>query len=299
MNPPSVVGLGLATLDYLGVVPTFPEKNSKSVLDVLSIQGGGPAATATAAAAKLGVPARFVGKVADDDFGRTILKGLEEVGADVRCVVRTPGGTSPVSFVAIDKTDGSRTVFHSPGNLSPLAVEELDWSFLENTGVLLIDGRQHTAQLEAARRAKARGIRILLDADSPRPGMDALLRLSDVVIASESFAEKLGTRLEDRLARLAADGANVVIVTLGDQGAWGMQDGHVFHQPAHRVTVVDTTGCGDVFHGAYAAGMLRDLSPQRCTAFASAAAALKCRALGGRSGLPTLAEVHELLGWPS
>jgi len=294
----TIVGLGLATVDCLGAVDAWPTKNAKSVLKSLSLQGGGPAATATAAAAKLGARARFIGSVGDDDFGRSIVRGLEEAGVDVRSMVISRGKVSPFSFVATDPSDASRTVFHSPGTLAPLDPGDLEWSWLQEAAVLMVDGRQCRAQVEAARRARALGVQVLLDADSMRPGMEDLQGLSAVVIASERFAEERwpDSSWEHRLQQLTKGCVTTAIVTLGEKGAVGLHGGELLQQGAHSVgPVVDTTGCGDVYHGAYAVGMVKGWSPPRCMELASVAAALKCRSVGGRAGLPVWEEVQKLI----
>jgi sulfofructose kinase len=297
MSPKCIVAIGLATLDYLGRLPRFPEKNSKSVLDLLSVQGGGTAATAAAAAAKLGAKVQFIGKIGDDDFGRTIMRGMSDCGVDVRQMVIARGQKSPFSFVVVDSTDASRTVFHSPGDFGPLSTDEMSWSWLEDVGVLLVDGRQMSAQVEAARRARARGATVLLDADSMRPGMEELMRASTVIIASEPFSESIAgdVSLERRLYRLRELGADVVAITRGEHGAIALHRDEVLRVPAFTVEAVDTTGCGDVYHGAFAYGLLQGQDLSSCMRFAAATAAIKCRAVGGREGLARLEEVLALL----
>jgi sulfofructose kinase len=286
--------MGLAGLDLLGVLPGYPARNSKNRLTRFSVQGGGPAATASAAAARLGASARFVGKVADDGFGQTILDGLVDVGVDVSFAVVAAGGRSPVSFVAVDAGDGSRTVFHAPTDRPPLAPDEIDWACLDGVAVLLVDGRQPAAQLAAATRARAAGVKVVLDAEKLDDDTRGLLSLTDVCIASGELADELGGA-SSALDRLAGFGPEVVVVTLGENGSLGRADGRLVEQPALPVEVIDTTGCGDVYHGAFAVGLLAGRPLAGCMELAAAAAALKCRALGGRAGLPTAAEVEAFL----
>lgn len=290
-----VVGLGLASYDILGVVPSYPERDTKVRLSQVALAGGGPAATATAAAARLGADTAFIGKVGDDDFGRAIRRGLEELGVDVSGVVMAPGGRSPLSFVVIDR-DASRTVFHAPTDVTPLWPEEIDWRVLDGAGVLVIDGRQVAAQLEAAARARRAGAIVLLDAERIDDDVRALLAVTDVCIASEKLARVLSPDDEGALAQLAALGPASVVVTLGAGGSVGRAaGGPPVRQPIFAVDAVDTTGCGDVYHGAYAVGLVRGADLAGCMEIAAAAAALKCRALGGRAGLPTAGELDAFL----
>jgi ribokinase len=293
----------------LGVVPRYPKKDTKTELTTVSLQGGGPTATAIAAAATLGASTRFVGKVADDDFGRFAIRSLEGLGVDVRGVVYSTGSLSPLSFIAVDGEDGSRTIFHTSGDNDPLSPDEIRWTVLDGASCLLVDGHQPAAQLAAARRCRERGIPVILDAGSPRDGLDQLVAHSDVLIASERFAADVAPRgeLEDTVRGLAALGPTTVVVTLGDSGSVGVStDGRrpkdsgelppLVRQAAFPVTAVDTTGAGDVFHGAFAVALTAGDPFERCLRFASAAASLKCRTLGGRAGLPTPYEVTRLLG---
>lgn len=291
-----IVGVGLANLDLLGVLPAYPARNSKNRLVEVSIQGGGPAATAIATAAALGASTALVGAVGDDDFGRAIRRGLEELGVDVRGLVPVPGARSPFSFVAVDRTDASRTVFHAPGTAPPVDPATIDTGILDDAAVLVIDGRQPAAQGLAARRARAQGTTVLLDAERLDDDTRALLGSTDVCIASAQLAAALAPDPVAALDALAALGPTTVVVTLGEEGSIGRKDGGpLVRQAAFRVAAVDTTGCGDVYHGAFAVGLARGLDLAGCMQLASAAAALKCRGLGGRAALPTAAELEAFL----
>jgi len=290
-----MVGIGLASLDLLGSMPRFPAPNSKNRVTDVSIQGGGAAATACVAAARLGARAAFAGVVGDDDLGRAILRGLEEEGVDVSRVVVATGRRSPFSFVAVNAGDASRTVFHAPGDLPPLAPGDIDDAIFDGAGVVLIDGRQREAQLAAAARARRAGAEVLLDCERLGDGGRALAAASDVVVASAGVVDELGGDAEAALDALAALGPRWVVVTLGEEGSIGRAGGPILEQPAFRVDAVDTTGCGDAYHGAFAVGMLRGLDLAGCMELASATAALKCRALGGRDGLPRAGEVDDFL----
>jgi len=295
-----IVGIGHATVDVFGVVPRYPQRDTKTELVEYSKQGGGPVATALCAAAALGVQTTFVGKVGDDELGRYILAGLREFGVDCEHVVIEEGGYSPTSFVVADRETASRTIFYTRGDLTPLAPRQVDLSVLADTKVLLVDGLQPEAQIAAAEAAHDRGVTVLLDAGSLREGMGELVALADVVIASERFATDLAPRgeIEDSLMELAKMGPRVAIVTLGDAGSIGLEGQKLVRQAAHEIDAVDTTGAGDVYHGAFAAAMVRGYTLERAMQFASVAAGLSCQALGGRAGIPELDEVLDACGWP-
>jgi ribokinase len=294
-----VVGVGHATVDLLGVLPRYPQRDSKVELLEYSKQGGGQVATALAAAAALGAPTEFVGKLGDDDLGRYILDGLTDFGIQVSRTIIQPGGHSPLSFVVVDRETSSRTILYTRGDLLPLEPGELDPTILDGAQVLLVDGMQPRAQVALAEQAEARGVTVLLDAGSLHEGMGELLALADVVVASERFLTEVAPRgeVEDSLIELARMGPRLAVVTLGDAGALGLSGDKMVRQAAFEVSTVDTTGAGDVYHGAFAVGLLRGFSLERLMQFAGAAASLSCRALGGRAGIPELEEVLSACGW--
>ena len=287
------MGVGHCAVDYLGVVPKYPEVDTKQEVSEFSQQGGGPAATAIVTLACFGIQTRMVAKVSDDHFGKFILQGLESVGVDVRHVVVAPGHVSPFSFIAVESTTGKRTIFWTRGSLPPLGATEIDLGVLDGAGWVVIDGHQPAAQVRIAEEARARGLKVVLDAGTLREGMGDLVPLSHVLIASERFATEVApaAELESTLEELRKMGPDVCVITMGSEGCIGSDGTRVAREPAHEVDVVDTTGAGDVFHGAFLYGMVQNWPVERCLRFASVAAALKCRALGGRAGIPSLEEV--------
>jgi sulfofructose kinase len=291
------VGCGLATLDFLGQVERMPEIDSKTELSAFSLQGGGPVATALATLARYGVATRFVGKLADDEIGRLTLAHLADAGVDVAHVVRGGAGVSPLSFVAVDG-NGRRTIFHTPGVGATMTAAEWPRAALDGAGVLLVDGHQMAAQIVAAEQASEAGVPVLLDAGALREGMGELLALADAAVVSERFAAEVAPRgeLEDMLIEIQRMGPGTVVITMGEAGSVGLHGDKVVRQSAHEVDAVDTTGAGDVYHGAFAYAMLRRWPLERAMQLASAAAGLSCRSLGGRAGIPDLAETMTAAG---
>jgi ribokinase len=252
--------------------------------------------TALATLATFGVTTAVYTRVGDDDFGRFILRGLEELGIDIRGVRPEPGKISPFSFIAVERQSGKRNIFYTRGSISPLAKEEVDLGQLAESRVLLVDGHHPAAQLHAAEHARAHGVQVVLDAGSLREGMGDLMEMTDILIASERFATEVAPsgELEDCLHELAKLGPRTVVVTLGSEGSIGLESGRVVRAAPIEVPVVDTTGAGDVYHGAFIYGMLENWPLERKMRFASVAAGLKCRHLGGRAGIPELSEVLSL-----
>jgi ribokinase len=291
-----VVGVGHAAVDYLGVVPRYPEADAKIELEEFSLQGGGPVATALVTLSALGIETAFAGVVSDDDFGLFIRQGLREAGVDTSCLVVAPGRVSPMSFIAVERGSGRRTIFYTRGDVPPMSPEQLPLDRIAAARVLHVDGLQMEAQVAAARHARENGVTVVYDAGSPRPGMDELLAVCDVLVASERFAAEVGGgALAESLKALRARGPSSVVITIGEDGSVGMEHGETYILPAIPVEVVDTTGAGDVYHGAFIYGLLQGWDLRERMRFANAAAGLKCRMLGGRAGIPEREQIQQAL----
>ena len=295
-RPVAVVGLGQCALDVVGRLGEYPPPDQKAELDDLRVQGGGPVATALVTLARLGVRTAFCGCVGDDDFGTRIRSGLAEEKVDCRHLQTVAGATSQFAFIVVDGT-ARRTIFWNRGNAGPLDPGCLPEDLLVRSRILHLDGLQARPSLAAARIAREAGVTTVLDGGTWREGTPELLPLIDHLVVGEKFARQVaGENLEAALERLVSFGARAVTVTRGGQGSLTLgRDGRCFTQPAFAVDAVDTTGCGDVFHGGYIYGLLQEWPLERTVRFAAACAALKTRALGGRTAIPTLEEVRELL----
>jgi sulfofructose kinase len=293
-----VVGLGQACIDYLGRIPVYPREDAKVELTDLHTQCGGPASTALVTLSRLGIKTAFLGSVSDDPFGIEIQKGLKEEEVDTTFLRVTPGYTSQFAFIAITKKNGARTIFWDRGSVPHLTSEDVDLSPFSHARVFHTDGLMLAASIEAANQAKDMGMTIVMDAGTLRQGYRELVSLVDVLIASQGFCEALvgsGEPSEKALEALAQWGPQDVIITLGAKGSVGWHEGHITFQDAFSVEVVDTTGAGDVYHGAYIYGLLQGRNMSECMRFASAASALKCTEIGGRKGIPSLEKINQLI----
>lgn len=294
----AVVGLGQCSLDILGSLDQYPPVDSKCDLNCVLIQGGGPVATALVTLARLGVVSAFVGSIGGDEFGRRIVRGLKDEGVDCCHLQVDDAANSQFSFIAVEQGGGRRTIFCHRGNCRSLSLNDLPIELIRSSRLLHLDGYHPEAALAAARQAKESGVITVLDGGSWRPGIADLLPLIDHLVVSARFAEHLlpGRPVKDALPLLLAYGCRAATVTDGEAGSHTLcRDGKSFYQPAFSVKAVDTTGCGDVFHGGYLYGLLQDWSLRRTVRFAAACAAIKATALGGRTAIPTLAEVEALL----
>lgn len=293
-----VIGLGQACVDYLGRVPSFPEEDGKMELLDLHEQCGGPASTALVTLSRFGIPCSFLGSVADDPFGAMIVRDLKDEGVDSSFVKVLPGYSSQFAFIAINSRDGRRTIFWHRGTVPPLKKDEVDVSRFSKAKLLHLDGLMIEASLEALRQAKGMGLTVVLDAGTMREGSLELASRVDVLIASARFADPLagrGAGPEKALDALRALGPKTVVITLGREGSLGWNGDAVVFQEAFPVQAVDTTGAGDVYHGGYIYGLIQAWPMPSCMRFASAVAALKCRQIGARKGIPTLNEVRAFM----
>lgn len=292
-----VVSVGYTALDFLGVVPHFPQENLKLELERFEIQGGGPAATAAVTAARLGLSAAFIGTVGDDGFGAAMLQGLRDERVDVSAVASRPGARSQFAFIVIDRCTASRTILWTRGSLAPLAGADLDREMIASCRGLLVDTLEPAAAAEAAALARGSGAVVVIDAGTLREGVREILPHCHYIVASETFARQIapGGGTAEALEALMAFGPQAAVVTLGERGCVARSRAGDFSVDGFEVEAVDTTGAGDVFHGAFIFAVLAGWDLSRCCVFACAVAALKCRALGGRAGIPTLAQALSFL----
>ena len=279
-----VVGLGCCCFDLLGVVPHMPGPDEELRMLETRQQGGGEVATALVTLARLGCSVACAGKVGDDAFGNFIRRELDQYGVDTRNLLVDPGALSQASVVLVERATGQRSILACVPTFSELQPSQLPPGLIEEARVLHLDGVHRAAALDADVLA--------LEGD-----ISEVLRRTDVLIASLAFAASFAkTEDPDRaIDRLLDYGPSVVLVTLGEGGCRGQAEGRRFDFPAFPVEVVDTTGAGDVFHGAYIYGMLQQWELMKTVEFASAVAAIKCRQLGGRAGIPDLEQALRFL----
>lgn len=290
------VGVGIASLDLIGVAAGEPQLGSKQALSGWVEMGGGPAATAMAAMARLGARTAMAGAVGDDAYGTRILADLQAAGVDTAAMQVRPGG-SHVAFVLAEPGRDRRTVFWH-NDRAVLDGIVLDRALITSARALLIDTHVPDAALQAARWMRSTGGLVMIDAERVREHTLELLPLCDLIVVSARFGRE-ATGLDEpwEAARaLHASYGRLAVVTCGAEGSWCAHAGEHFHTPAFEIEPLDTTGAGDVFHGAMLYALLRGDAARLAVRFASAAAALSCAGLGGRGALPTLGEVEALLG---
>jgi sugar/nucleoside kinase (ribokinase family) len=296
----SILGLGAVAIDHLIYVESFPPPNAKSQVLRSEQQCGGLTATALVAASRLGVRCAYAGALGDDEGSRFVEEVMQGEGIDLSHIVHRAGAAPVRSVIVVGLQGATRNVFPEHPMITGADPHLPDEAIIRAARVLFVDHLGIEGMIRAAKIARESGIPVVSDVerdDSPR--FAELLGLVDHVVMSWEFAHELtGAETPDDAVRgLWNPSRSVVAVTHGEDGCWFSEDGEtVLHQPAFKVQAVDTTGCGDVFHGAYCAALAKGLSPAERIRFASAAAALKATQRGGQAGAPRLEAVERLLG---
>lgn len=296
-KPFDVVGVGINVIDYLFRVPQFPEPNTKMDALGATIQGGGLTATAMVACARLGLRTRYIGKFGDNEIGSMAVEELGREGLDVSASVTAPGVPNRFYVVLVEEGTGHRTIVRLRDPRIWLRPEELAPEAICAGRVLHLDGYEGDAALQAARWAKTAGIPVSVDAEEPTQHRKELFALTDILIVGLRFGRELtgASDPDGILEGLAHLGPTCVGVTLGEAGSKLRHRGETVSAAGFPVNVMDTTGAGDVFHGAFLFGLLQGWEASDILRFANAVSALKCTRLGGRAGIPTLAEVQGFL----
>ncbi len=292
-----VIGLGIAPLDILGILPRYPSLDEKTEFAQTSIQGGGPVPTAMVTLARLGAKVSFVGKIGQDSNGIRVKEGLEKEGVDTSRLIIDPKAKTTVAYIWIDGRSGKKAIALDRTGISNLQPQELNREHITSCRFLHLDGRETQACIRAAQWAREERIKVVLDLGSLRPRLESILGLTDYLITSRGFAQTYtGLKDPEKAAQtLFRPGYQAAVVTLGARGSVGVSSSGTVYQPSFKVKVVDTTGAGDVFHGAFIYSLLQGWDLAKALRFSNGAAALKCTQVGGREGIPTREEVERFM----
>jgi len=288
-----VLCVGHAAYDITMAVSRHVGADEKIQADAMQLAGGGPAANAAVAVARLGGCSAFCGYLGHDAFGDAHMAEFDAEGVDTLLIVRGTHAT-PVSAI-LAKPDGARAVVNYKGDTPWLEPQAVDPSKV-SPKVILLDGHEPLLSVPLVEWARGRGIPTVLDAGSVHRGTKELALRVDYLVASARFARDwYGSDDMDAALRQLSEQAAHVVITQGADGLLWAEDGQTGALPAFDVTVVDSTGAGDAFHGAFALGMARGMARDELLRFASAAGAIACTRLGARAGMPGTAEVAALL----
>jgi sulfofructose kinase len=293
-------GFGVNAVDHLIVVPDYPANDSKTHLIKHSQGAGGQTASAIVALQRLGMRTAYAGRVGSDAEGAFGLQSLRDEGVDVTFAEVIEGSRTQVGFIIIEAKRGERTVIWDRDKLLAYTAEDAPLEFAGKARVIHLDSHDPPACARMARAARAAGTIVSADIDNVYDGLPELLPLIDVLISSKEFPRLL-TGIEEPHAALleikSRYGCALVGLTKGGRGATVLCEGEFLETPAFQVPggCVDTTGAGDAFHAGFLYGLLQGADIETTLKMGCAVAALGCRALGARTGLPTREELVAFL----
>ena len=293
-----VLGIGLNATDTLLLVDEFPQYAGKVPFTRELLSPGGQVATAIVACARLGLRTKYIGTIGDDLRGRMQRESLEETAVDTADVIVRSGCPNQTAYIVIDQRTGERTVLWQRAECLRLTAAEIRPEHIAGARMLHIDGYDIEAASYAAEIARRAKVPVSLDVDTVYAGFDCVLKHVDYLIAGSGWPAKWTGEPDPFTAlRQLRDEYRfgIAAMTVGDRGALALDDSGWTYSPAFEVPCADTTGAGDVFHGAFCYGMLQQLPMQYALDFSNAAAALNCTAIGARGHIPTLGEVNALL----
>jgi sugar/nucleoside kinase (ribokinase family) len=297
-----IIGFGAVAIDHLVYVDAFPPANVKTYVIRSAQQCGGLTATALVAAQRLGAQCAYAGTLGHDDGSRFVMDTLQREGIDVSHVVKRDDAGPIRSVIIVGLDHATRNIFPEHPAVTGASEDQPDASMIRAAKVVFVDHLGIAGMTRAAKIARDAGIPVVSDVERDLPGFADLLALVDHIVMSEDFALRLtqSAQPEDATRKLWTPARSAVAVTCGERGCFFTEDGAtVQHQPAFKVEAIDTTGCGDVFHGAYAAALAKGMPAAERIRFASAAAALKATQRGGQAGAPTLAQLQSFLRDPT
>jgi sugar/nucleoside kinase (ribokinase family) len=293
-----VVGVGLNATDTLLIVPHFPAYAGKAPIQEERLSPGGQVASALVACARLGLRAKYIGAIGDDERGRVQLESLRGAGINIDDVQFRRNCPNQSAYIIIDRSTGERTVLWRHDECLRIDPGEIAPEQIAGARLLHIDGHDTAAVARAAAIARSHDIPVTVDIDTVYHGFDRVLPNVDYLVASSEFPAAW-TGVNDPLKALEAIqneyGMKVAGMTLGAHGSLARENGKFHYAPAYVVDCVDTTGAGDVFHGAFCYAVLEGMRMRDALEFSNAMAALNCTALGARGGIRGVEEIRALM----
>jgi sulfofructose kinase len=298
-----VLGIGLNATDTLILLSEFPPYAGKVAFERELLSPGGQVATAIVACAKLGARTKYIGTIGDDLRGRVQRESLDGTGVDTSGLITRTGCPNQTAYILIDQRTGERTVLWQRDGSLRLSSSEIDPADIAGCRLLHIDGYDTEAAAFAAGVARKYGIPVSLDVDTVYPNFEPVLKNVDILVASSVWPARWTGETDPfvALALLQREyGMRIAAMTLGEHGSLALTAGApgagtYTYSPAFRVHTVDTTGAGDVFHGALCVALLAETPMQEALDFSNAAAALNCTAIGARGHIASRGEVEALL----
>jgi sulfofructose kinase len=293
-----IVGVGLNATDTLILVPRFPAYAGKEPFEEELLSPGGQVASAMVTCARLGLRVKYIGTVGDDQRGRIQLESLRSTGINLDHVQVRAATANQSAYIVIDRSTGERTVFWRRPEGLRLRAAEITPEMIACARMLHIDGHDTLAVEKAARIAREHGIPVTVDVDTIYHGFDKVLPYVDYLVTSSEFPARWTNENDPRKAlEMIQDeyGMRVAAMTLGSHGCLARAGGRFHYSAAFVVNCADTTGAGDVFHGAFCYAVLEGMSLDETLEFSNAMAALNCTAIGARGRIATREEAMDLI----
>jgi len=292
-----VVGVGINATDTIIRLPHFPKLDSKVEILSSGVRAGGQVASAIVACSRWGLKTRYVGKIGKDDQGRFQQNEMKFESVDARWIL-APKSSSQTSYILVDNLSGERTVLWKRVPRIALRPSDVKREWISGASLLLVDGHDTAAAKRAAQWAREENVPVVGDFDNRYPGVESLLEFVDFPVTSKDFPERMTGEKNPlkSLPRLLNQFKNrLIVTTLGAHGALAWDGDSFVTSPGFQVDAIDTTGAGDIFHGAFVYGLRRKMRMKEILEFSCAAAALNCTAVGARAGIPRIAQVLKLL----
>lgn len=293
-----IVGIGACVMDTLVSVPYYPNEDTKLRAESSKPAGGGPVATGLVAAAKLGCDTEYIGVLSDDTGGHFLKDDFKKYDVGTDNITVKSGYRSFTSVIWLSAETSSRTCVFDKGNLPPLELNEKQIQAVKGSELLMVDGNEMDAAVEAAKIARENGVKVLYDCGGLYDGVERLLTLTDIMIPSEEFAiGHTGASSAEEAAKKLYEMYNpqIVVVTQGKKGGLLYQGNDIVSYPIYPAKVVDSNGSGDVFHGAFATAVVKGFDYEKCCHFSSAVSAIKCTGVGARESVPDFETVKIFL----
>ena len=284
-----IVGIGANVFDTLYNIPTYPTEDTKMRATASKTAGGGPVATGLVAAQKLGVETAYIGVLSDDNGGKFLKEDFIKYGVNTDLIEVKSGYRSFASVLWLCADTATRTCVFDKGDLPPLELNVTQKQAIIDAELLMVDGNEMSAAVEAAKIAKDNGTKVLYDCGGLYDGVENLLALTDIMIPSEEFSlGHTGCKTAEEAAKKLYDtySPEVVVITQGKKGGIIYDGEKITAYPIYPAKVVDSNGSGDVFHGAFAAAVCRGYDYLKCCHFSSAVSGLKCTGVGARESVP-------------
>lgn len=284
-----IVGIGANVFDTLYNIPTYPTEDTKMRATASKTAGGGPVATGLVAAQKLGESTAYIGVLSDDNGGKFLKEDFEKYGVDTKFIDVKSGYRSFASALWLCADTTTRTCVFDKGDLPALVLDDTQKQAIKDAELLMVDGNEMDAAVEAAKIARDNGTKVLYDCGGLYDGVERLLAVTDIMIPSEEFAiGHTGCNTAEEAAHKLYELYNpeVIVITQGKRGGIIFDGKDIISYPIYPAVVVDSNGSGDVFHGAFAAGVVKGFDYLKCCHFSSAVSGLKCTGVGARESVP-------------